>query len=171
MRVLGIDPGVALTGWGVIEENSGSSTGLKMLDFGVVRTDKNVPHADRLALIYKEIQSIVKKYSPEIVAVEQLFFCKNLKTAISVGEARGVVLLVIAKAHIPIKEFTPLQIKEAVCGYGKAEKQQVQKMVASLLDMKDIPRPDDAADGLAVAICCANSVKIEQKINLNSVNT
>jgi crossover junction endodeoxyribonuclease RuvC len=97
--------------------------------------------------------------------VEQLFFCKNLKTAITVGEARGVILLVIAEAGVPFKEFTPLQIKDAVCGYGKAPKRQVQEMVTSILNLDEIPKPDDAADGLAVAVCCASSLAMDEAIN------
>jgi len=168
VRILGIDPGVAITGWGVVDENdAGSDNGLVMVDFGVVETKAGVDHSLRLVEVFEGISEIVNKFTPDYVAIEKLFFCKNLKTAIVVGEARGVILLAVEKAKVPIKEFTPLQIKEAVCGYGKADKKQVQSMVAAILGMEVIPTPDDAADGLAVAICSMNSVKIDERINLS----
>lgn len=168
MRILGIDPGIAITGWGVVDEDDKKSdNGLVMVDFGVIETEKGLEHSLRLSQVYEGICHIVKKFTPDYVAIEKLFFCKNLKTAIAVGESRGVVLLAVEKAKIPIKEFTPLQIKDAVCGYGKADKKQVQSMVAAILGMDVIPAPDDAADGLAVAICSMSSVKMDERINLS----
>lgn len=163
--VLGIDPGVASTGWGVVEESPNADNGLVCVDYGVIKTSKEEEHPSRLQTIYKELKKIVKKFNPDIVAIEKLYFCKNLKTAMKVGEARGVTILALSEFDLPIKEFTPLQIKDAVCGYGKADKHQVQSMVQSILAMEELPKPDDAADGLAVAICCATSVRIEEKLN------
>jgi crossover junction endodeoxyribonuclease RuvC len=165
MFILGIDPGIALTGWGVIEKDESSRNGLKMVEYGVIQTLKGDDHNERLLELHDDLASVIEEFSPEYIAIEQLFFCKNLKTAITVGEARGVILLTVTEAGIPVREFTPLQIKDAVCGYGKAPKRQVQEMVKSILGLDEIPEPDDAADGLAVAICCASSLGMEQAIN------
>lgn len=155
MIILGIDPGTATTGFGLIEKNKSN---LKLLKYGCVKTSANLSTAERLDKLYKELNSLIKKSKPDIAAVEDIFFFKNLKTAIKVSQARGVILLTIAKAKIPVAEYTPLQIKQAVACYGRAEKIQVQKMVKILLGLKEIPKPDDAADALAVAICCAHSI-------------
>jgi crossover junction endodeoxyribonuclease RuvC len=160
MITLGIDPGTATTGYGIIKKDSGS---LKCLDYGVILTSKDIPFGERLLLIYKQVKEIIKKYNPDRIAVEDLYFFKNEKTAFKVGQARGVVMLAIEESGKKPFEPTPLQVKQAVSGYGKAEKAQVQKMVQLILNLKDIPKPDDAADALAIAIYCANSMKIEGK--------
>jgi len=159
MTILGIDPGTAIIGYGVIEESKIKSQKLKMIDYGCITTTPNFSTAERLAKLHLELEALIKKHKPDIVAVEDIFFFKNLKTAIKVSQARGVILLTIAEAKIKIAEYTPLQIKQAVACYGRADKNQVQKMVKVLLGLKEIPKPDDAADALAIAICCANSLK------------
>lgn len=156
MIILGIDPGTATTGFGLIEKNKSN---LKLLKYGCIKTSVKLSTAERLNVIHKELNSLIKKSKPDIVAVEDIFFFKNLKTAIKVSQARGVILLTIAKSKIPVAEYTPLQIKQAVACYGRAEKIQVQKMVKYLLGLKELPKPDDAADALAVAICCGHSIK------------
>ena len=164
MIIFGIDPGVAITGWGVVSDDVDKGNGLCAVDHGIVETEKHVPHLDRLAELQADIAKLLDEFSPDVVAVEQLFFSKNTKTALSVGEARGATLVAIANAKIPIKEFTPPQVKDAVCGYGKAPKRQVQEMVQSILGMESMPTPDDAADALAVAICCASTMALDEKI-------
>jgi crossover junction endodeoxyribonuclease RuvC len=159
MIILGIDPGTATTGFGIIEKSKVKSQKLKVIDYGCIKTSVNLSTAERLVVLNKELNSLLKKYKPDLAAVEDIFFFKNLKTAIKVSQARGVILLTIAKSKIPIAEYTPLQIKQAVACYGRAEKIQVQKMVKFLLNLKEIPKPDDAADALAVAICCGHSIK------------
>jgi len=156
MIILGIDPGTAKTGFGLIKKDKSN---LKLLKYGLITTPANLSTAERLNKLYKELSSLIKESEPEIAAVEDIFFFKNLKTAIKVSQARGVILLTIAKSGIPVAEYTPLQIKQAVACYGRAEKTQIQKMVKILLNLKEVPRPDDAADALAVAICCAHSIK------------
>ena len=153
--ILGIDPGIADTGYGVIGKDERG--GLRCLAYGSVVTGAKTEIPARLNAISKELEKIIKKYKPDLIAVEQLFFCNNVKTALAVGQARGVIILTAQQNGVPVTEFTPLQIKQAVAAYGKAGKLQVQKMVKLLLDLDDIPRPDDAADALAVAICAANS--------------
>jgi crossover junction endodeoxyribonuclease RuvC len=163
--ILGIDPGIAITGWGVIKQGQDSVNDLTLIDYGVIRTHKDTPHNERLEELYGDVCEVIKRYEPDVTAVEKLYFCNNAKTAISVGEARGVVLLAASQSKLRLFEYTPLQIKDAVCGYGKADKKQVQNMVASILTMGEIPKPDDAADGLAVAICCSSGIKFEDKLN------
>lgn len=158
MIILGIDPGTAIVGYGIILKEKSK---LSLLDYGCVTTDKNLPQADRLEIIKNEIVEIIKKFKPQVMAIEELFFFKNLKTAITVAEARGVLLVTGKAAGLYISEFTPLEVKVATVGYGRAEKQQVQKMVKAILDLKEIPKPDDAADALAVAICAANSLNFK----------
>lgn len=150
MIILGIDPGFARTGYGVIEEKNKN---LRMLDYGCLSTPAGLIFEKRLEKIHAGLEKIIKKYNPGICAVEKIFFCKNTKTAIDVGQARGVVILTAAEKNIKIIEFTPLQVKQFITGYGKAEKQQIQKMVKIILNLKEIPKPDDAADALALAIC------------------
>lgn len=156
--ILGIDPGIADTGYGVISEDNQDN--IKCLDYGSIKTKANTDLAERLVIINEELTEIFKKYKPKLVAVEQLFFCKNVKTALIVGQARGVVMLTAKQNKISIVEFTPLQVKQAVAAYGQAPKMQVQKMVKLLLNLKELPKPDDAADALAVAICAAHSNKV-----------
>ena len=153
MIILGIDPGTAIIGYGIIKKDEN----LSLIDYGCITTSAKLTTAERLTILYKELKKIINKYKPNIASVEKLFFCKNIKTAITVSQARGVILLTINKAGIPIFEYTPLEIKQAITSYGKAEKIQVQKMVKILLKLKKIPKPDDAADALATAICCANN--------------
>lgn len=153
MLILGIDPGFARTGWGVVEYNRGQ---LKLVDYGCIETKKGEDFSDRLNFLYDEIVKKIKKFKPDVIAVEELFFYKNITTAIKVSHARGVILLSAKKARVPVREFTPLQVKQAISGYGKADKMQVQKMVRALLNLREIPKPDDAADALAVAICAAS---------------
>jgi len=155
MIILGIDPGTAATGFGIIKKNRE----LKLIDYGCIKTSASSTTAERLKEIYSQLTKLIKKHKPNIAAVEDIFFFKNLKTAIKVSQARGVILLAITKSKIPVKEYTPLQVKQAVACYGRAEKKQVQEMVKILLHLKEIPKPDDAADALAIAICCANSLK------------
>lgn len=148
MIILGIDPGTATTGFGVIE----TAPRLKWIDHGTIITPKGMPAHERLLLLEQGLTRVFKKYKPELVCVEKLYFFKNLKTALPVSEARGVVLLLVAKNKVALEELTPLQAKMAVTGYGKAEKKQVQYMVKQILSLDDLPSPDDAADALALAI-------------------
>jgi crossover junction endodeoxyribonuclease RuvC len=150
MKILGIDPGTGILGFGVVEAASGK---LSMLDAGVIRTPVKQQDSTRLKTIYEELSEIIKANKPEIMAVEKLFFAQNVTTAMSVSQARGVVLLCGEQSQLPIFEYTPQQIKQAVSGYGKAEKHQVQEMVRTILGLKEIPKPDDCADALAAAIC------------------
>jgi crossover junction endodeoxyribonuclease RuvC len=154
LTILGIDPGLADTGFGVIEKNGNE---LNVLSFGVIKTKAQQPTEQRLIEIEEGLEKIIKKYQPQIIGVEKLFFCKNVKTALAVGQARGVVVLVAGKNCLKLHEFTPLQVKQALTSYGKADKNQIQQMVKVILKLKNIPKPDDAADALAIAICCANS--------------
>jgi len=155
MIIIGFDPGTAITGYGVIEVLGNK---IKPIDYGCIITDKKSSTAERLMIIDKEASKLIKKYKPKKIAVEDIFFFKNLKTAIKVSQARGVILAAAARLKTPfIEEYTPLQIKQAISGYGRADKKQVQKMVKILLNLKTIPKPDDAADGLAAAICCAHT--------------
>lgn len=155
MVILGIDPGTATIGYGVVEK---SKDGIKCLEYGCIQTNPKESPAKRLLYLEKELEKIIKKYSPIAAAIEDLFFFKNLKTVIKVSQAKGVILLTIEKSGIPIFEYTPLQVKLATTGFGKADKKQMQKMVQTLLNLKDMPKPDDAADGLAIAMCCANGL-------------
>ena len=159
MAVIGIDPGTALTGYGIIEELPDKS--LYLIDFGVIRTDSKEKQEIRLRIIFSQLNSILSAYKPEIGAVEKLYFQRNARTAISVGQARGVAILSLAEAGLSISEYDPVEIKQAVVGYGKASKNQVQQMVKLLLNLEEIPKPDDAADALAVAICHIHSQKLK----------
>lgn len=156
--ILGIDPGTAITGYGVISERAGS---LQALDQGAILTPSSDPLAARLVSIYDGLRALIERYRPEAVAVEELFFARNARTALSVGHARGVVLLAVAQSNIPLYHYKPAQVKQAVTGYGAADKRQIQEMVRMLLGLDDIPRPDDAADALAVAICHAHSASLQ----------
>jgi len=154
MIILGIDPGTATTGYGVIKKGP---TKIEAIDYGCIRTETNFSTAERLKKIDQQLTKIIRKYKPQQMAVEDIFFFKNAKTVIKVSQARGVILARAAKMNIPIDEYTPLQIKQATTSYGRAEKKQVQRMVKLILNLKEIPKPDDAADALATAICCAHS--------------
>ncbi len=154
MLVLGVDPGLATTGYGLVAEQRQN---LSLVDFGVIETPANLPLDKRLQQLYHELCSLVAGFDLEAVAIEDLFFSRNVRTAMAVGHARGVVLLAAAEANLPVFEYTPLQVKDAVVGYGRATKSQVQEMVRLLLGMECIPRPDDAADAIAIAICHLHS--------------
>jgi crossover junction endodeoxyribonuclease RuvC len=151
--IIGIDPGIADTGYGVIEADGSK---LKCLDYGTIKTSANTDFSERLLSLGNSLTKILNHYQPILVSVEQLFFCKNVKTALIVGQARGVVLYTIKQLGIPLVEFTPLQIKQAVACYGQADKKQVQRMVKTILGLQELPQPDDAADALAGAICASN---------------
>ncbi len=159
MRVLGIDPGTAITGYGVVEENTGE---LKVVAFGAIRTPAKQPLPTRLQTIYRGVRNLVEEWKPASAAVEELFFSSNVRTAMSVGQARGVTLLALIDAGLPIAEYTPLTVKQAVTGYGSADKAQIQEMVRLLLGLAEPPKPDDAADALAVAICHLHSARFDE---------
>lgn len=157
MIVLGIDPGTARCGWGVIKKEGGK---IFLVDFGCIVTAKELLHGDRVLEVYNQIIGLIKKFKPNRAGVEELFFAKNVKTAVSIAEVRGTILLALKQNKVEIVEFTPYQIKQNVTGYGGADKAQVQKMVKLLLNMKEIPKPDDAADGLACAIAAAQTMRL-----------
>ncbi len=154
MIILGIDPGYAIVGWGVIDYTGNK---FKVIDFGAVTTEAKTDFDFRLEQIYDEINSIIEKYHPEALSIEKLFYNTNAKTVIDVGQARGVLLLAARKHHLKIFEYTPLQVKQSVVGYGRAEKKQVQEMTRLMLNLKSVPKPDDTADALAMAICHAHA--------------
>lgn len=154
MRILGIDPGVAIVGFGLIESDRGT---LRMLQYGAITTPAGLPLAARLAQINRDIEELIGTFRPDEISVEELFFSKNITTGIAVAHARGVILCAAEKKKIPIYEYTPMQVKQAVAGYGLADKKQVMDMTRRLLKLKSVPRPDDAADALAIALCHARS--------------
>ncbi len=154
MRILGIDPGVAIVGFGLIESDRGT---LRMLQYGAITTPAGLPLAARLAQIDRDIEELIGTFRPDEISVEELFFSKNITTGIAVAHARGVILCAAEKKKIPIYEYTPMQVKQAVAGYGLADKKQVMDMTRRLLKLKSVPRPDDAADALAIALCHARS--------------
>jgi len=156
MLIVGIDPGTATTGYGLVRD---TDNGIEVVDFGVVVTPAGERPEIRLLQLYQELNQIMLLHRPQSGAVERLFFQRNVSTAIGVSQARGVAMLVMAQNSIPVSEYTPLEVKQAVTGYGKADKNQVQQMVKALLELEDIPRPDDAADALAIAICHLHSMK------------
>jgi crossover junction endodeoxyribonuclease RuvC len=156
MIILGIDPGTAICGYGVIEKEGNR---FRLLDYGTVRSSSEEEPAARLHTLFLGLDRIIDKYKPKHMAVEELFFNKNVRTALVVGQARGVILLAGQLRGLSISEYTPLQVKQAVVGYGRAEKQQVQFMVKAILNMSEIPKPDDAADALAIAICHGNTCR------------
>lgn len=163
MRVLGIDPGYAILGWGIIEMKGNHFT---PVHFGAITTESTSPMALRLLEIYQELSRIIELYNPDVVSIEQLFFNTNSKTAILVSQARGVAVLAAAEKNIPVFEYTPLQIKQALVGYGRAEKHQVQQMVKTILSLDKIPKPDDTADALAAAVCYCHSSGHSRRIGL-----
>lgn len=157
MRVIGVDPGTAITGWGIVE---GDGDDLKMVAGGVIITAAGTPLPERLQIIYRELTEIIHQWQPELAAIEELFFGKNAKTALVVGHGRGAAMLALANANLPITEYKPLEVKQAVTGHGGADKKQIQQMVKLLLSLDDVPRPDDAADALAIAICHLHSARL-----------
>ncbi|NLN65985.1 MAG: crossover junction endodeoxyribonuclease RuvC [Clostridiaceae bacterium] len=156
MIIMGVDPGFAIMGYGIIDY---CGNHFEVLDYGAVTTTADLPLARRLLLLEEGLTGLLQQYRPEVVAVEDLFFNNNAKTALKVGQGRGVALLCAARFNIPIFEYTPLQVKQGVTGYGRADKKQVQQMVKVLLSLSIIPKPDDAADALAVAICHAHTYR------------
>ena len=154
MIILGIDPGYAILGWGVVEKTGNH---FRAIDYGAVTTDKDMEMPDRLEALYNGLREIVEEYRPEEASIEKLFFNTNTTTAINVGQARGVAILACVKGGLKVAEYTPSEIKQALVGYGKADKQQVQFMVKTMLNLPEIPRPDDTADALAAAICHGHS--------------
>lgn len=157
MRVIGIDPGTAITGWGVVE---GEGDDLVLIAHGAITTAAGTPLPQRLQTIYRDLSAIVQQWQPTTSAIEELFFSKNAKTALAVGHGRGAAMLALANADLPISEYKPLEVKQAITGHGGADKLQMQHMVKLLLKLDDIPRPDDAADALAVAICHLHSARL-----------
>ena len=158
MRIIGIDPGTGILGFGVIQVDGGKH---QLVDAGVIRTPVKEDDAVRLQTIYEEITDIIAETKPQEMSVEKLFFAQNVTTAMTVAQARGVVLLAGMQAGLTIAEYTPLQIKQALTGYGRAEKKQVQEMVRVLLGLKEVPRPDDCADALAAALTHAAQIKVK----------
>lgn len=160
LTTLGIDPGTALLGFGVIR----GDTDPMLVDVGVIETDSEAAMPDRLVILHRETARLIETYRPDVLAVEQLFFARNVTTAIAVGQARGVVLLAAAQAGIPVAEYSPSEVKFAVVGYGKADKHQMQEMVRIILNLEAIPKPDDAADALAVALCHAQTAPFAARV-------
>lgn len=154
MIILGIDPGIAILGYGIVKYEGNKFT---PINYGAITTDANTPMPERLGILHRGLGKLIEAYKPDAFAVEELFFNKNVKTALTIGHARGVILLTAHQYGLNIFEYTPLQVKQAVVGYGRAQKQQIQQMVKILLNLDDIPKPDDAADALAIAICHGNS--------------
>jgi len=154
MIILGIDPGFAITGYGIIKQVGNR---FQVIDFGAITTLAGVPLPKRLLTLTLELESVIARYQPDVVAVEELFFCNNAKTAIAVGHGRGVAVTAAARAGLEVYEYTPMQVKQAVVGYGRASKAQIQQMVKAILGLAETPKPDDVADALAVAICHANT--------------
>jgi len=157
MIILGIDPGVAKMGYGVIKKIKGS---IECLAYGVIETDPSLPPEKRLNKIYLNLIKLINLYKPSLLVVERVYFFKNLKTALPVSEAKGIVLLAAARKKVAIKQITPLQVKMGVTGYGRADKKQIQKLVKEILKMEELPKPDDAADALAAAICASQCLSI-----------
>lgn len=156
MIVLGIDPGIAITGYGLVRDENRP----QMLRCGSIRTDPARSPAERLQRIYTEMSEVIQRERPDAVALEELFFNRNVKTALAVGEARGVVIVAAANLGVTVAEYTPLQVKQAVAGYGRADKVQIQRMVVMLLGLKEVPSPDDVTDALAVGICHLHSARL-----------
>ena len=161
MRTLGIDPGSLKSGYGVVDEQQGQLT---MVEYGVIRTKSDAPLAERLLTISQRVRELIDQYAPDDVAVEEVFMATNAQSSLKLGQARGAILLTAAQAGISVAEYTPLQVKQSVVGYGRAEKTQVQQMVKVLLRLTELPTPDDAADALAIAICHHHSVKMNRQL-------
>lgn len=157
MIILGIDPGFAITGYGIVKYEGNK---FSVINYGAITTKASMDFSQRLLLLSNELETVIDKYKPDMVAIEELFFNKNVKTAISAAHGRGVAMLSAARKGIEVFEYTPLQVKQAVVGYGRAEKSQVQQMVKVILNLEKIPKPDDVADALAVAICYGHSCKL-----------
>lgn len=154
-RILGFDPGLANTGWGVLDADSSR---FKTVDYGTITTPSDISAGKRLEIIYSRAVEIIQHYSPDFAGIESLYFAKNIKSAFPVAQAKGVLLLSLAQQQIRTFEFTPLQIKQSITGSGRAEKEQVQELLKILLGLKSVPKPDHAADALGAAVCCYNSI-------------
>jgi crossover junction endodeoxyribonuclease RuvC len=160
MITIGIDPGTATTGFSIVEKNHKGE--IKLLDYGCIKTSAGLPMSIRLNQIAKDLKTLIKKWKPNHSSIEKLFFNKNVKTAITVAQARGVILQTLEENHIGQDEYTPLEVKSAVCGHGKADKKMVQEMIKIILGLSKVPKPDDAADAIALALCSINSLKIHK---------
>ncbi len=156
MRILGIDPGIAIVGYGVVDKEGNS---YKTIGYDAVTTRAHTPLPERLEKVYQEVDEIIKTYKPDAMSIEELFFNNNAKTALTVGQARGVIILAAVQNNLPVYEYTPLQVKQALTGYGRASKTQIQQMMKSMLGLNEIPKPDDVADALAIAVCHGNSMR------------
>ncbi|MCW5876426.1 MAG: crossover junction endodeoxyribonuclease RuvC [Anaerolineales bacterium] len=165
MLAIGIDPGTAITGYGLVRRSDDGE--LHALDWGVILTPADMPGSQRLEVIFQSLSELLANHQPQTAAVESLFFQRNVRTAMSVGQARGVVLLALQLAGVPAHDYNPNQVKQAVSGYGAADKGQMQSMVRTLLQLPELPKPDDAADALAVAICHLNTQRTQQLIAQN----
>ncbi len=163
LRILGIDPGIAIVGAGVVDKVQNT---YRPVWYGAITTPAHTPLELRLMDIYGRASEVIEKYKPDAVSVEELFFNNNAKTAFAVGQARGVILLAAVQAGVPIYEYTPLQVKQALTGYGRADKKQIQQMMKLMLGLDDIPRPDDVADALAIAVCHGNSTRFNAQTAL-----
>ena len=161
MRIIGIDPGTAITGFSILERNKSKLT---LLDYGCIRTKAGTPQHIRLNQIAQDIDTLIKKWKPEQASIEKLFFKNNAKTAMTVAEARGVIIQKLTENNVESRGYTPLEVKMSVCGYGRADKKMVQQMVKMLLKLKKTPQPDDAADAIALAICLANAIPLEMRL-------
>ncbi|MEG0391618.1 MAG: crossover junction endodeoxyribonuclease RuvC [Anaerovoracaceae bacterium] len=161
MRILGIDPGYAILGWGIVEMKGNH---FNVISYGAITTQAKTPMPDRLKTVYNSLMEIIGEYEPETAAIEELFFNTNTKTAIMVGQARGVAMLACANSGLEIDEYTPLQIKQALTGYGRADKKQVQTMIKSILGLREVPKPDDTADALAAAVCHGHSAGSKNRV-------
>ena len=158
MIIMGIDPGFAITGYGIVQYVGNK---FKVIDYGAITTEAGLPLSARLVTVFEKLEVLMKQYHPDGIAIEELFFNKNVKTALNVGHGRGVALLAAARSGADVYEYTPLQVKQAVVGYGRAEKKQMQEMVKIILNLPIVPKPDDVADALAIAICHAHSHRFE----------
>lgn len=165
MLILGIDPGTATTGYALINQKNEE---LDPIDFGIIQTKPRDDNATRLAQICEDIESLVKKHKPDEAAIEELFFVKNVKTGIKVAQARGAIIATLTRLKVPVSEYKPTEIKSAVTGNGQAEKQQIQKMVQLILELPSPPKPDDAADAIAIAICHLNSYNLRQQVSIKN---
>jgi crossover junction endodeoxyribonuclease RuvC len=164
VRILGFDPGTAIVGWGMVLADERQASRLSCEGYGVITTHKDLPHNKRLLAVYQGVQALLQEHQPEVVAIERLFASRNVTTVMTVSQARGVILLACEQAGIPTVELTPQQVKQGLTGYGKAEKKQVQEMAQRVLQLPQLPKPDDAADALAVAVTAVDQVLLERRL-------
>ncbi len=166
MRILGIDPGIAIVGYGVVDKEGNR---YKTVAYDAVTTRAHTPLEERLKIVYDGICEIIKLYKPDVMSIEELFFNNNAKTALTVGQARGVIILAAVQNNLPVCEYTPLQVKQALTGYGRAGKAQIQQMMKSMLGLSSVPKPDDVADALAIAVCHGNSMAFNSIKNYGGI--